>query len=155
MGLLHALVLGGFMLLYVFFFYYSDIFFFSSTLYSQSVLSEAIGLILAMVGLAFTLWARFALGTNWSRDPSVVRSDKLITTGPYKLARHPIYSGVVAMFLGTAIYFGLLGGFIGFAVGAIMVFLKTIIEEKELMKQFPKDYPEHKKHTRAFIPLIY
>jgi protein-S-isoprenylcysteine O-methyltransferase Ste14 len=84
-----------------------------------------------------------------------VRSEKLITIGPYKLARHPIYSGVVTMFLRTAIYLGVHSGYIGFAVGAIMVFLKTIMEEKELVKQFPKDYTEYKKHTRKFIPLIY
>jgi protein-S-isoprenylcysteine O-methyltransferase Ste14 len=61
----------------------------------------------------------------------------------------------VAMFLGTAIYLGIPGGFIEFAVSAIMIFWKTTMEGKELMKQLPKDYPDHKKHARKLIPLIY
>lgn len=154
-GIFGAVVLSAFMLLYIFFFYYSNISFFGSVLYSQTIISKAVGFIIAIAGLALALWARLVLGMNWSRDPLLVRSNTLITTGPYKLVRHPVYLGVTAMFLGTAIYLGLLGGFIGFTVGFIMVFWKSRLEDQELIKHFPNDYPEYRKRTKSYIPFIY
>ncbi len=155
MGILGALSFSIFIILFLFFFFYSNIYFFGAVLFSRSLISESIGFLISIIGLALALWGRLTLGMNWSRDPLVTKSSKLITKGPYGIVRHPIYSGAIAMFLGTAIYLGLLGGFIGLIVGLLGIFWKTRLEEKELIKQFPKDYSEYKKHARAFIPFIY
>jgi protein-S-isoprenylcysteine O-methyltransferase Ste14 len=154
-GVFKALLFSAFILVYLFFFYYSNIYFLGDILFNQSIISKSIGFLLAIIGMSIALWARTVLGMNWSRDPSLVKSSTLIISGPYNIIRHPIYAGVIVMFLGTAIYLGLLGGFIGLILGSLGAFSKSITEEKELIKQFPKDYPEYKKRVKAFIPFIY
>ena len=62
-----------------------------------------IGAAVTVVGLLFAVWARQHLGSNWSHAVTVKQGHELITTGPYALVRHPIYTGILTGFLGTAI----------------------------------------------------
>ena len=66
--------------------------------------------ILCIAGLAFCVWARATLGRNWSGTITLKEGHELIERGPYRLVRHPIYTGLLAMFLATALAFGHLGG---------------------------------------------
>ncbi len=61
------------------------------------------GVAITLAGLSFAIWARVHLGSNWSRSVTIKKDHDLITTGPYAVARHPIYTGLLAGFLGTAI----------------------------------------------------
>ena len=62
--------------------------------------------ILCIAGLAFCVWARATLGRNWSGTITLKEGHELIERGPYRIVRHPIYTGLLAMFFATAIAFG-------------------------------------------------
>src|SRR5437879_5440732 len=74
--------------------------------------SFATGVVLTWAGLAFAIWARFTLGSNWSGVVEVKKEHTLVIGGPYKIVRHPIYSGVLLAMLGTAIGTGEFRGFL-------------------------------------------
>ncbi len=63
------------------------------------------GLILSIIGLIVTIWARISLGKNWSSYVTYKEKHELVTSGPYKLVRHPIYSGLILMFIGIFVYY--------------------------------------------------
>jgi protein-S-isoprenylcysteine O-methyltransferase Ste14 len=65
-----------------------------------------IGVLLTAAGLGFAIWARVHLGGNWSAEVTVKHDHELIGSGPYALARHPIYTGLLLAFVGTAIVVG-------------------------------------------------
>jgi protein-S-isoprenylcysteine O-methyltransferase Ste14 len=67
---------------------------------------------IVLAGAAFTVWARITLGRNWSAEVTFKQDHELIESGPYALARHPIYTGLIAMALGTAINYGRVIGFV-------------------------------------------
>jgi protein-S-isoprenylcysteine O-methyltransferase Ste14 len=62
-----------------------------------------IGAAVTVLGLLFAIWARHHLGSNWSQAVTVKQGHELITNGPYALVRHPIYTGILTGFLGSAI----------------------------------------------------
>src|SRR5205814_454786 len=66
-----------------------------------------------VVGLAFCIWARTILGRNWSGAVTLKEDHELIERGPYRLVRHPIYTGLLVMYLATAILLGRVSGLIG------------------------------------------
>ncbi len=65
------------------------------------------GTILCALGLAFAVWARRHLGKNWNIEPSIQQDHELVTSGPYRFVRHPIYTGLLIAFLGSALVGGL------------------------------------------------
>jgi len=72
----------------------------------QTALSGWIGAALCGCGLALAIWARLILGRNWSGVVTLKEDHELVQRGPYRFVRHPIYTGLQGMFLGTAIAFG-------------------------------------------------
>ncbi|HWQ90432.1 MAG TPA: isoprenylcysteine carboxylmethyltransferase family protein, partial [Clostridia bacterium] len=66
----------------------------------------AIGIVadmLALAGVCIAIWARATLGDNWSARVTLKENHELVQRGPYRLVRHPIYSGLLLLILGTAI----------------------------------------------------
>jgi protein-S-isoprenylcysteine O-methyltransferase Ste14 len=68
--------------------------------------SWTIGMILALTGGAFRLWAFQALGRHFTFELSVLKDHELVTTGPYAIVRHPSYTGLVALMWGTTLTIG-------------------------------------------------
>jgi deazaflavin-dependent oxidoreductase (nitroreductase family) len=66
-----------------------------------------LGLSVLVASTVFTLWARFSLGTMWSVGPRITGGGQLRTRGPYAVTRHPIYSGMLGMLLGTTLLSGI------------------------------------------------
>lgn len=113
-----------------------------------------IGSVLTIVGIGLAIWARFHLGKNWSSRPALKENHELVTTGPYRFLRHPIYTGVLLAEFGTA----LVVGYVWFAalIFGIIVFVRRIfVEEKIMIQQFPNQYPAYKKRTKALIPFVW
>ncbi|MGH9563627.1 MAG: isoprenylcysteine carboxylmethyltransferase family protein, partial [Terracidiphilus sp.] len=75
-----------------------------------------LGAAVTVAGLLFAVWARAYLGTNWSRSVTIKQDHELITSGPYAAARHPIYTGILAGFIGTVIALGQVRGVIAFVL---------------------------------------
>jgi len=113
-----------------------------------------LGLLAIVVGIGFSIWARIHLGSNWSNRPALKEGHELVTSGPYSFVRHPIYTGIILAMLGTALLVGWL--WLVFFVIAIGVYVARIpVEERIMEKQFPDQYPEYKKRTKALIPLVW
>ena len=87
--------------------------------------------------------------------PMTRRDDPdLVTTGPYRYIRHPIYTGILAMGLGTAIDYGHPFGFVLFLGLCGGLWWKARQEERIMSKHFPDAYADYKKHVRAIIPFV-
>jgi protein-S-isoprenylcysteine O-methyltransferase Ste14 len=78
-----------------------------------------------VLGLSFAVWARLTLGSNWSGTVTIKTGHQLIRRGPYRSIRHPIYTGMLAALLATAITRGLLSGFVGFAFVFLALYRKA------------------------------
>jgi protein-S-isoprenylcysteine O-methyltransferase Ste14 len=113
-----------------------------------------LGLILLALGLAFAVWARVRIGRNWGTPMTRKDELELVTSGPYHLVRHPIYSGIVVAGLGTAV--ALSWGFLTAVVlvGVYFVYSATV-EERHLTEQFPDTYPAYKRSTKMLVPFIF
>jgi protein-S-isoprenylcysteine O-methyltransferase Ste14 len=110
--------------------------------------------ILCLVGVAFCFWARAVLGRNWSGTVTLKENHELIVRGPYRLVRHPIYTGLLAMALATAIQRGDIGGILGFLLIAVSFWIKSTHEEEVMLKQFPDQYPAYRERVKRIIPFI-
>ncbi len=113
-----------------------------------------VGLVVCALGIALAVWARVHLGRNWGTPASVKEDPELVTTGPYRFVRHPIYSGLLLATLGTALIGGLLWLVIFVFVGTYLV-LAARAEERAMVQEFPRRYPEYRKHTKALVPFLY
>jgi protein-S-isoprenylcysteine O-methyltransferase Ste14 len=113
---------------------------------------QGFGIALVFAGTAFALWARFTLGTMWTGIPSQRAGHQLRTSGPFAMARHPIYTGVLAMLVGTALACGI-GPYAGPVIaGAIGLALKMRVEEKMLLETFGPEYEAYRSRVRALLP---
>ncbi len=119
---------------------------------AQTWALRAPGLALVVVSAAFALWARLTLGTMWSSTAVVREEHRLRTTGPYAVTRHPIYTGLLGMLLGTALVNGLGGWLIVFALGVALTELKIATEERLLREAFPGDYERYRRQVPQLVP---
>jgi protein-S-isoprenylcysteine O-methyltransferase Ste14 len=113
--------------------------------------AQAMGAIVCVVGLFVTLWARWTLAGNWSSDVTFKHGHELIRSGPYQFVRHPIYTGLLAMGLGTALDIGRLRGWLALPLMAVAFWIKLRREEGLLMRHFPEEYPAYRKQVKALI----
>jgi protein-S-isoprenylcysteine O-methyltransferase Ste14 len=124
-------------------------------LWSYTLTIGIIADIVTLIGLIIILWARTVLGGNWSTTAVLKENQELIQSGPYRYVRHPIYSGLMLMVLGVAIFYGRAIGFVAFTISFIASWFRARQEEKLLTKHFPEEYPNYKKRVKAFIPFVF
>jgi protein-S-isoprenylcysteine O-methyltransferase Ste14 len=110
--------------------------------------------VLCLCGLALCLWARAILGRNWSGTITLKEDHELIVRGPYRLVRHPIYTGLLAMLLATAMEYGHVAGMIGLLLSFLSFWIKSSAEEEIMVKQFPDQYPAYSERVKRIIPFI-
>ena len=112
------------------------------------------GVVLCVAGLAFCIWARATLGRNWSGTITLKEGHELIERGPYRLVRHPIYTGLITMFLATVVVLGHLAGIIGAVLVFVSFWIKLGEEEKVMLKQFPDQYSAYQQRVKRIIPFV-
>ena len=112
------------------------------------------GAVLCIAGFAFCIWARFTLGRNWSGVVTLKRGHELISDGPYALVRHPIYTGLLTMFVATVIVLGHVAGIIAMPFVFVSLWIKLRYEEKLMLKQFPNEYAAYQQRVKRIIPFI-
>jgi protein-S-isoprenylcysteine O-methyltransferase Ste14 len=89
-----------------------------------------LGAAITAAGLLFAVWAREHLGTNWSRSVTIKQDHQLIVTGPYALVRHPIYTGILTGFLGSALALAQMRGIVAFVLISLVLWYKLRLEER-------------------------
>ncbi|ABF40953.1 Isoprenylcysteine carboxyl methyltransferase [Candidatus Koribacter versatilis Ellin345] len=112
------------------------------------------GTVLTLAGIAFTIWARFALGRNWSAKVTIKREHELIVSGPYRIVRNPIYTGVFFALVGTSIALGQVRHFLVLPVLLASWISKIVTEQRLLTEQFGEQYVEYCRKVKAFIPYV-
>lgn len=112
------------------------------------------GLILSLIGGIIACWARYQLGKNWSLSVQQKEKHELIRTGLYKKVRHPIYSGLLLLFTGTAIIVGDYRSIVATVIVFLSFWFKLKKEERLLFETFGEKYKLYKKETHAIIPYI-
>jgi protein-S-isoprenylcysteine O-methyltransferase Ste14 len=119
----------------------------------HSPLLGAIGAAVFVAGLALAVWARLHLGRNWGMPMTQKEEPELVTTGPYRFVRHPIYSGLLLGVLGTALASDLLGLILTVVLGANFYYAASV-EERNLGATFPSAYPAYRAGTKMLIPFV-
>ena len=111
------------------------------------------GAVLFACGLALAIWARVCLGSNWGMPMTQRAEPELVTSGPSRFVRHPIYSGLLLAILGTALATSLVGLVAVVVLGAYF-YLSGSVEESNLTTSFPTGYPEYQRRTKMLIPFV-
>ena len=119
----------------------------------HSPILGAVGALAFASGIAVAVWARVHLGRNWGMPMTQKAEPELVTSGPYRFVRHPIYSGLLTAMLGTALVNNLLG-LIVVAVLVAYFYYCGIVEERNLAATFPTAYPEYARRTKMLIPFL-
>ena len=115
-----------------------------------------LGDVLVLAGLGFAIWARVVLGQNWSGLVMMVRDGhQLVQRGPYEIVRHPIYTGLFAAILGTALTLGTLASWIAVASGLAGILLRVDVEERLMASEFGDAHAAYRARTRKLIPFVW
>jgi protein-S-isoprenylcysteine O-methyltransferase Ste14 len=123
----------------------------TSTVHSLAL--EIVGTVLFVAGLALAIWARVLLGRNWGMPMTLKDEPELVTSGPYRIIRHPIYTGILLAVLGTAIATDVFV-FIIFAAMAVYFSFSARVEDRLMARSFPATYPEYHDRTKMLIPFV-
>jgi protein-S-isoprenylcysteine O-methyltransferase Ste14 len=113
-----------------------------------------LGLVLFGLGLGFAIWARIHIGRNWGTPMTQKDEPELVTSGPYHLVRHPIYSGILVAGIGTAVGLSWVWLFAVLLAGIYFGYSATV-EERYLTEQFPDAYPTYKGSTKMLVPFVF
>ena len=110
------------------------------------------GSALCIAGLAFGIWARVALGRQWGMPMTLRDRPELVTSGPYAYVRHPIYTGIIAMFIGTALV-------MPYSAIVPVVLIPYLVyssrrEERDMGRLLPDVYPAYKARTKFLVPFV-
>lgn len=110
---------------------------------------------LLMAGMLFAGWARIFLGGNWSSSVTLKQDHTLVRSGPYRIVRHPIYTGLLVALLGTAIVLGELRCFIGVILAGIAWKMKSINEEALMVEEFGDQYIRYRLQVKGLVPYLW
>ena len=113
-----------------------------------------LGAVLTLAGLLFTVWARVHLGRNWSAMITLKQGHELITSGPYRFVRHPIYSGLLLAFIGTGLARVEWRAVLAIGLAFWAFWRKLRIEEQWMREQFGSAYEEYARRVAALVPLV-
>jgi protein-S-isoprenylcysteine O-methyltransferase Ste14 len=126
---------------------------------SQALLAgltiQRTGAALTILGCLFAIWARLALADNWSGRPTVKAGHELVVRGPYALARHPIYTGILVAAIGTWLTDPQWRRVLGVVIIALSLLFKIRQEERLMVEAFPDSYPLYQRRVKKLIPGVF
>ncbi|MGA9876777.1 MAG: isoprenylcysteine carboxylmethyltransferase family protein [Solirubrobacteraceae bacterium] len=114
---------------------------------------EAVGAVLFVAGLGLAVWARIYLGGNWGMPMTQKDEPELVTSGPYRFVRHPIYSGILLGILGTSLATDLYLVIALIVIGVYFIH-SARVEERLMSSSFPAAYPSYRAKTKMLIPFV-
>jgi protein-S-isoprenylcysteine O-methyltransferase Ste14 len=121
----------------------------------ESLTTNLVAIFLTVTGFGLTIWARVHLGGNWSSSVTVKYNHELIQTGPYRIVRHPIYSGATIAALGLAVVNRDVCSLVAIVVMLVGWRLKAASEEQFMIEEFGDVYLKYMRNVKALIPFIW
>jgi protein-S-isoprenylcysteine O-methyltransferase Ste14 len=112
------------------------------------------GVALTAGGLLFTVWARIQIGRNWSGIVTIKEGHELVTSGPYAIVRHPIYTGLLLAFIGSALARAEWRGILAVAIALWALWRKLRFEERWMREQFGESYQAYSRRVAALVPFL-
>ena len=113
------------------------------------------GLAVEAAGLSLAMLARRYLGRYWSGEISIKVDHQLVRSGPYRKLRHPIYTGLLAMYGGTAVVTGTWAALAGFCIAVLAYARKIRLEEVNLERAFGADFEAYRRESWALVPGLF
>jgi protein-S-isoprenylcysteine O-methyltransferase Ste14 len=115
-----------------------------------------IGLVLMWTGLALRVWSIVTLGAEFRTTVEVDAGQRLVVRGPYRLLRHPSYSGVVLLAAGYGVTTGVWPALLVAVIGPTLVLMRRIrVEEKALTEMLGDDYCAYQRVTWRLVPWVW
>ncbi|HEY0759136.1 MAG TPA: isoprenylcysteine carboxylmethyltransferase family protein [Acidisarcina sp.] len=127
---------------------------FNRPAYTVSLPVAVVGFVVAVCGITTSVWARFALNKNWSGTAELKRDHELVRRGPYRITRHPIYSGFLLALFGSALERGLIRSFVAIAAFALCFYIKSLAEERLMVERFGGSYLRYRSEVRQLVPFL-
>ncbi|MFT3784493.1 MAG: isoprenylcysteine carboxylmethyltransferase family protein [Nibricoccus sp.] len=124
---------------------------------TASMLSQPLryaGLTLFAGGTLLMNWAVVWLGRHFSVQVTLQENHRLVTKGPYKWIRHPRYTGITCCFLGIALVFASVIGFVLWVLLFATLLWRIHDEETLMAAAFPAEWPEYSRKTAKLIPYL-
>ena len=121
----------------------------------ESRLLLVAGFAIQIAFFALAAWARRPLGRNWSAAITTKAEHQLVRSGPYGLVRHPIYSAMLGMFLGTTLISGTYHALLALIIICGAYVRKIRLEKRRLGEVFGADYASYRRETGALIPWVF
>ncbi len=107
-----------------------------------------------LASFAFAWWARLYLGSLWSGSITRKEGHRVVDTGPYRLVRHPIYTGIIAASFLLAAELGAAVSFLGAAVMTLGWWMKAREEERFLGRELGQSYDDYRRRTPMLVPFM-
>ena len=125
--------------------------------FSAQTPGQLLGLLLALFGFFLSVWARKALGVNWAHaaEYQVKKKQELITRGIYHYVRHPIYTGIACMLIGSELVAKSWLWFFLMPLLFVGAYLQGKREEKLLVSHFGDEYKNYMKRSKMLVPFVY
>ncbi len=124
-------------------------------LWPRAAWMAPVGLAVVLAGLGFAIWARLVLAGNWSGTVTLKQGHELVQTGPYRFARHPIYTGLLTAMLGTAMAIDEVRGPLALLLTAAAFIRKMQTEEAFMLDAFGGRYAAYRARVAALIPGVW
>lgn len=114
-----------------------------------------IGVVIALAGFALLQWAQMTLANSWSDTPRMMKEQTLITSGPYRTIRHPIYTAFI-LILGSTLFISSnwLIGLCWLGMTTLEVISRIGFEESLMLEFFGEQYREYMKKTGRLLPKV-
>ena len=123
--------------------------------YSLNIVLQVVAASLSIWSVLLAMSAIRELGKQWSLEARLVEGHKLVTSGPYNLVRHPIYTAMLGLLIATGIVISqwpvLLIAVVVFLIGT---WIRTSFEESLLSEAFGEEFAEWKRRVPALVPFL-
>lgn len=124
--------------------------------YANTWWTLGLGVAVVFAGVALRAWAIVTLGRYFRREVTIEHGQRLVRSGPYRMLRHPSYTGLLLSMGGLALAFG---SWVGAAVALMVVFVGLLprirVEERALANAFGEEYAAYASSTARMFPHIW
>ena len=124
--------------------------------YANTWWTLGLGIAIVILGAALRDWAILSLGRYFRREVTIEPGQRIVRRGPYRVLRHPSYSGIFLILTGLGLAFG---SWVGAAVALVIVATCTLprirVEERALSQAFGRDYSDYADSTARVLPHVW